>query len=93
MFSQVCVNLLNGVSLVPCSFPGGGHLWYQVPSGGGGYVWGGMSGGGMGMSRGVSSHPNTTPYPRNGTWDTTGYSWKVGGMHPNEMFSCFQNIL
>ena len=59
MFSQVSVNLLNGVCLVPCSFSGDGYLWYQVPSGGGGYVWGR----GAWVCPGVSTHPNNTPPP------------------------------
>ena len=40
-----------------------------------------MSGVGLGMSRGMGTHPLRT-------WDTTGYSRQVGGMHPTGMLSC-----
>ena len=40
-----------------------------------------MSGVGLGMSRGMGTHPLRT-------WDTTGYSLQVGGIHPTGMLSC-----
>ena len=73
MFSQMsaCPQRV-GIS-DPMSFPGVGISGARSFRGGG-YV-----------QTGGNAQEGCYPPPRHGTWDTTGYCWQAGGMHPTKM--------
>ena len=75
VFTGVCLFRVGVGTAGPMSFPEGGHLWYQVPTGGG--IMGiGTHPPGWVCPPGMGTHPTPSP----DTWDTI---WDIVNKRPS----------